>query len=214
MIDRDKDIRKKVAATLEIIRRNRTTLQPFYPQNLSVIKTISSQPHPLGDDELPEKITSEDYDEWVWSAFCNLLADKPRIQADPAIPDTVECPRKRLLRIGEDAERDGTPSELFRYLMELTDNGAKLPSTTERTMRKAQQYLTIAIAFRQFVTENGSRIKNFKDLKHNFRTKLDGLRLHISESTLERALRAHDLDWSAYAVEAPRKGRRKPPAHS
>lgn len=210
MTVRDPRIREIVA----LIRKAQTARRPFYPQSQSIIKTIGSQPQPLGEDELPEAITSEDYDEWVWSALCNLFADEPRIQADPARPDTVECPRKRLLRIGEEAERDGTPSELFRYLMELTDNGAKLPSPTERKIRKAQQYLTIAIGFRQFVAENGSRIKNFKDLKCDFRKKLDGLRLHISESTLERALRAHDLNWSAYAIDAPRKGRRNPPANS
>jgi hypothetical protein len=91
--------------------------------------------------------------------------------------------------------------------MELTDNGAKLLHVTERAKSTAQKYLNIAIAFKQFAAT--CKEANFKDLKLKFRRDRDGLRIHVSESTLERALRAHDLDWSAYDIDAPKKGTRK-----
>lgn len=171
----------------------------------AIVGKLISEPQEVIEEE---NITSTDYDDWIYQAFCDLIGGNPRIQATPAKPDTVECPRKRLLRIGREAEHEGKPSELFRYLMELTDNGTALPQVTERAMSVAQKYLNIAIAFKQFAAAFDHKGENFKDLKREFRRTRDDVRIHVSESTLERALRAHDLNWGAYAIEAPRKGKR------
>jgi hypothetical protein len=179
-----------------------------YPTGTVVIKTITSKPIPAPSEELPEELTTDDYDEWVYQALLDLARKPQRFHSCPDNEALIECPRRRLFRLGEEAQHEGKSSELYRYLMEITENGAKLPSATSRAMLKAQKYLNIAIAFKQFVAENGHKNKNFKDLKCRFREKRDLLRLHVSESTLERALRTYDLDWSAYAIDAPRKGKR------
>ncbi|WP_374358152.1 hypothetical protein [Pseudoduganella danionis] len=192
-------IRREVA---EIIG---SKIRHAYPPSELVIKSITSQSKPIGEDEQPQAFSADDYDHWVSQALSDLA--KKRFHACPDNPALIECPRARLLRIGTEAEREGKPSELFRYLMELTNNGATLPHVSGRVRLTAQKYLNIAIAFKQFAASHQGT--NFRDLKCKFRRDREGVGIYVSESTLERALRANDLDWSAYAIDAPRKGTRK-----
>ena len=182
---------------------------PTFPSSASIIKAITSQPQPLDQSEQPENVTTSDYDNWVLQALYDLIRTPQRFQSHPDNSTLIECPRARLLRIGQEAELEGKPSEIFRYLMELTGNGATLPHVTGRAMSAAQKYLDIAIAFKKFAANFDDKEGNFKALKYKFRMKREGAKIFVSESTLERALQAHDLNWSAYAIDAPRKGTRK-----
>lgn len=207
MSDKDK-IRSKTAVICEFIKHNQENARSFFPTSEHVIKAITSRPQPLKDGGQPEEITADDYDEWIYQAFLDLMRKPRKFHTHPDNPALIECPRLRLLRIGEEAEREGKPSKLFRYLMQITNNGTDLPRVTNWAMSTAQKYLNIAIAFKQFVETKHHEYKNFKDLKLEFRRDRENMRIHVSESTLERVLREHDLDWSAYAIGAPRKGKR------
>jgi hypothetical protein len=201
-------IRKKAAAAKETLK-NGNAAGSFYPSSALVIKAITTQPQLLGEHEQPEEILNEGYDDWVYQAFLDLARKPQRFHTCTNNTALIECPRERLLRLGMEAEIESKPSKLFRYLMELTDNGRALPHVTERALSTAQKYLNIAIAFKQFAAGCDREGANFKDMKCEFRRTRDAARIHVSESTLERALRMHDLDWSAYAIDAQRKGMRK-----
>jgi len=207
VIDRN---RNKIIGMLGVVKDDQKNARPFFPPSALVIKAIAYQPPAIEEVEQSEEISADDWNDWVYQAFLDLAKKPQRFHACPDNPAVIECPRKRLLRIGKEAEREGKPSELFLYLMELTDGGAKLPTATGRAILNAQKYLSIANAFRRFVTENSNDTKNYKELKLKFRAQRsqNEIGLHISESTLERALREHDLNWSAYAIDADRKARR------
>jgi hypothetical protein len=145
----------------------------------------------------------------VLQALFDLTKKPPRFQAHPDNSALIECPRARLLRIGQEAELEGKPSELFRHLMERTANGAMLPHVTERAIKAAQGHLNIALKFKEFTGSNKAKYESFKELKRRFRITCQFTEETISESTLERALKAHDINWSAYAINTPRKGARK-----
>jgi hypothetical protein len=209
MSDQDDRIRHKVAEVTEMLRSRPSNSRLTFPSSTSIIKAITSQPQPLGKGELPEEVTASEYDDWVLQALFDLTRTPQRFQAHPDNPTLIECPRARLLRIGREAKLEGKPSDMFRYLMEVTDNGATLPHVTGRAMLAAQKYLDIAVAFKRFVADFDRKEANFKDLKCKFRREREDAKIYVSESTLERALKAHDLNWSAYAIDAPRKGTRK-----
>lgn len=202
------DTKQKHQWLLDLLRELQGKPIRHYPSSASVINEIISKPEWLPPEDLTGEIAAGNSDDDVYQAFLDLAGKPRRFHTCPDNSELIECPRKRLLRIGDDAERNGNPSELFRYLMELTENGAKLPFVTSRAMSMAQKYLNIAIAFKQFAETNQHKYTNFKDLKCRFRKDREDMHIHVSESTLERALEAHELNWSAYAIDAPRKGQR------
>jgi hypothetical protein len=207
MSDQDR-IRGKAAAVIEILKNRHKNSGPIFPSSASIIKAITSQPY-LGETDVhPEEISASDHDDSVYQAFINLMQNPQRFQTCAEDPTVIECPKVRLMRIGREAEDAGKPSELFRYLMELTDNGLTLRGATKRAMLTAQKYLNIVIEFRKFAETFDRNHTNFKDLKREFRINREQIKIYVSESTLERALRNHDLEWSAYAIDAPRKGLR------
>lgn len=205
----DKESIKSKLSTIANLLSREKSVEPFFPSSALVIKSITPQQVSLEPDEQAEEYTAEDYDAWVYQAFLDLVQKPQRFHAHPDAPALIECPRERLFRIGREAKADGSPSEMYQYLMKLTNNGAKLPHVTKRTMEAAQRYLDIAVKFREFTKNNKKKYTNFKELKYQFRLACQFAEIDLSESTLERALRAHDLNWSAYAIEAPRKRTRK-----
>lgn len=209
MTIQDDQIRSKTAAVMDMLRNRSKDSRPLFVSSASVIKAITSQPQPLEAGEQPEEITANDYDRAVYQALFDLVKKPQRFQAHPDNAALIECPRARLLRIGEEAELEGKPSEMFRYLMALTNDGVTLPHATKRAMSTAQKYLDVATAFKTFAANFDHKKSNFKKLKNMFRNFREDMKLHVSESTLERALKAHDLNWSAYDINTPRKGTRK-----
>lgn len=208
MSDQDR-LRRRALAVAELCRNRQKTSLAFFPSSALVFKAITGQPQPVSSSEPPEEFTSEHYDEWIYQAFTDLVELPQRFKVHPDDRAVIECPRARLLRIGNEAELAGTPSELFRYLMEVTNNGSTLPQVTDRSMQAAQKRLDVAIAFRKFVQTKQTAHKNFKELKHQFRLTCQLTGMDVSESTIERALKAHDINWSAYAIDAPRKRKRR-----
>ena len=208
MSDQDDKIRSKAAVVTELLKNQRSNRSQFAPTSGQIIRAINPEPISLINRELPEVYTSEDYDRWVMRALEDLFHKPQRFHRHPDNPVVVECPRERVLRIGREAEASGQPSALFRELMKLTDNGAKLPHVTKRALDAAQNYLDIALKFREFVASK-SKYREYKNdypaLKAHFRRSHF---THLGESTIDRALSAYDLGWSAYAVANPRKGKR------
>jgi hypothetical protein len=205
----DKESMKSKLSTVANLLSREKSAKPLFPSSALVIKSITPQQVSLEPDEQAEEYTAEDYDNWVLQAFLDLIQTPQRFHAHPDTPELLECPRERLFRIGREANADGSPSEMYQYLMELTNNGTKLPHVTKRAMGAAQRYLDIAVKFRDFTKNNKNKYTNFKELKYQFRLACQFSEMDLSASTLERALKAHDLNWSAYAIEAPRKGTRK-----
>jgi hypothetical protein len=201
-------IERKIAAVMEILQSDRKSSYAC-PSSASIIKAITSQPDRVYNDEPPEETTASDYDDFVYQALFDLTRVPQRFQPCADNPEVIECPKARLMRIGKESEEDGRPSELFRYLMTLTNNGATLRPATQRSMLTAQKYLNIAIAFKKFAATFDCDRTNFKDMKRGFRRVREEMKLYVSESTIDRALKAHDIEWSAYAIDAPRKGKRK-----
>lgn len=193
---------------MEVLRNRQSHRSQFAPTSDQIFRAMNPEPQPLREGELPEEYTRADYDRWVEQALHDLLRKPQRFQRHPDNPALIECPRERLFRIGREAEAVGQPSELFRELMRLTDNGEKLPHVTKRALGAAQHYLDIALKFKEFVLRKKAEYPDYKALKWQFREFRTDQKIHVSDSTLERALRAHDLDWSAYAVANPRKGKR------
>ena len=208
MISQDHRLRTKLMAVTEILKKQRTQISKFVPTSAQIFRAINPQPQFLDVGELPEEYMSADYDRWVDQALHDLAFKPHRFHQHPDNPALIDCPRERLLRIGAEAEAAGQPSELFSELMRLTDNGVNLPYVTKHAMDTAQRYLDIALTFKEFALANKARYPDYKVLKWQFRKFGIGQKKFVSESTLERALRAHGLNWSAYAVASPRKGKR------
>lgn len=208
MISQDHRLRTKLMAVTEILKKQRTQISQFVPTSAQIFRAINPQPQFLDVGELPEEYLSADYDSWVDQALHDLAFKPHRFHQHPDNPALIDCPRERLLRIGAEAEASGQSSELFNELMKLTDNGVNLPYVTKRAMGTAQHYLDIALKFKEFALAKKAEYPDYKALKWQFRKFRTDQKIFVSESTLERALRAHDLDWSAYAVANPRKGKR------
>lgn len=196
-------IRNMRAAVLGIIKSNQNNPHPFFPSSAIVIKAITSQPYWI---EEPEDSTVEDWDAEVHQAACDLLCKPQRFYPHPNDPKKLERPEDRLRRIGN---RDGKKSPFYQELLAATADGRDLPHTTDRTFEAMQRRFDIVNAYRDYLTKrpdltNYMKAKN-KAYKHIQTTMLQ----QPSAAAIDDALRDFDMNWPAYIIAAPRKGRRK-----
>lgn len=152
-------------------------------------------------------MTAADYDDAVLSAFRDLAGKPQRFHKSPDDPSSVECPRARLMRIGQESVDAGKSSPLYLYLRELIEAGATLPTVTMRSQQTAQKRLTIVSRFVRSLAELGPSV-NFKDAKERFRISEQLKDNAPSQASIDDALTAYSLDWPAYGIDSPRKNRR------
>ncbi|MDR3480564.1 MAG: hypothetical protein P4L91_07590 [Burkholderiaceae bacterium] len=178
------------------------------PSNETLIRRMTSQGIQVTPKEAEEdrnSMTAEDYDDWVEQCIHDLV--KGRIHAGPD-GRTVEHPRDRIWRAGEESIREKKPSELFIYLKALIEQGEQLPTVTQRAIKTAQRRLDIANDYKKYLTGNQT---NLQQAKKEFKIKYQRLETPISSDTIDDALEMHNLNYSAYSADSPRKGRRKKP---
>jgi hypothetical protein len=176
-----------------------------------VVEMITKQPKAASEYDIgAEEQSSEDFDSVVYQAWLDLTSKPPRFHALPDDPRTIEDPTERLLRLGRESVSGKAPSELFRFLLSETKNGAGLPRVTTRAKMTAQKRLDIANAFKDFLRGLPDRT-NFKDAKSKFRIEIElrGINgLRPSGASVDDALAAYDIEWNAYSIDAARKGAR------
>lgn len=200
-------IAMKKVAFLQMLEKRRRNSTPYFPSDDSIINAITPRLSMEDDEHQTEQITGSDYDGWVEQALFDLTRRHIRFQPHPENPALIECPRARLLRLGNEAEQAGTPSEVFRLLMSATDNGKKLPHVTPRALRAAQSSLDIVNDFVNFVVSNKRRYKGYRELKAQFHIADQLAGTNRTPLKINRALNAYGI-WSAYAVANARKGKR------
>lgn len=203
----DKNARS-IPELMEAIRvklKNRSV--QLHPTSEMVIKAITRRPNWI---EEPEASTAEDWDAEVFHAACDLLCKPQRFYSHPNDPTRLERPEDRLRRIGN---RDGKKSPFYQELLEATDGGKDLPRTTDRTFKTMQKRFDIANTYRDFLAKHPSL--NYTEAKKEARAYIQttmqpsSSEATISDATIDDALRDFDMDWPAYSVASPRKGRRK-----
>jgi hypothetical protein len=206
------ETRLKKQKVLDMLNSRLERGNAFYPSGSLLIRTLAFRPDSKSDVAELEHISSSDYDNSIEQAYFDLVREPPRLQASSDDPTLIECPRARLLRIGREAEAEGKPSALFQVLMDATDNGKNLPTVSGRTISKAQKYLDIVNAYREYATNATKHKGDFAAMKKEFikgreeqRDSLVKKKLYVSRSMIERALREHELDWGAYDVLSRRK---------
>lgn len=181
-----------------------------HPASAQLIRMITQEPAKITPEEAQYEetsMTAADYDDAVFSAFRDLAVKPQRFQKAPDHPTAVECPKARLMRIGQESIEAGKPSPLYIYLRELIDAGATLPTVTNRALQAAQKRLAIASRFEAFLAERGPSV-NFKEAKALFRIREQSKVDAPTDAAIDDALAAYFLDWPAYSIESPRKNRR------
>lgn len=183
------------------------------PTSAMVIKSITSKsvllPEEEAHREMKARADSDNNDEAVYQAYFDLAKKSQRFHALPDNPAIIECPTQRLMRIGDEAIKDGHPSALFSFLLEQIRGGRTLPHVTSRALNTAQKRLTIANAFVAFMTEFPPLTSNFMEAKRKFRLSLAFADRAPSQATVDDALAAHDLGWSSYDIKWIPKKRKK-----
>jgi hypothetical protein len=223
-----------------------------------IFKAISRQPVQQSLDETLYDIETREYhnqnddnENEVYQAFIDLVEKPQRFYSLPDNPSIIECPRARLLRIGEAAKADeaasnaeqveqveqvddakaakctraieegkkakaaeaakknNKSSELYALLMELTQDGVKLPHVSARALSTAQKRLTIANAFVAFMAKLPPLTTNFMEAKRHFRKSLELAGSTATQTAVDDALAAHNLEWSSYDIKWIPKKRKK-----
>lgn len=218
--ERDKRLRK----LLESKPRSKRS-----PTSEALIRRLASQGNTATVEEVRDdqnSMTADDYDEWVWQCVHDVYIGRIQVGEDP---EKVEHPHERLHRLGALSINEGKPSQLCLFLVEKIQSGAKLPDLKHpnEAMKVAQRRLNIAIEFKKFLSAYLAnppllvkKISNFKmgessahriskislqDAKRRFKL----AHQEYTPRQIALALKEYHLDFHAYAVASPRKGRRK-----
>jgi len=180
------------------------------PSSEMVIAAINPRPVNLTPEEAEfERLSNcSEYEERIFDALYDLATHPPRFHPSPDDPALIECPLARFMRLGQESSNAGIPSQFYELVLQHTRNGLDLPAPTRRSMAKAQKYLDIKRRFVDFITTHGDTA-NFRELKRRFREDLEIKELNPpSQATIDDALSAYGLDWPAYSIGSPRKGKR------
>ncbi|WP_211454449.1 hypothetical protein [Collimonas antrihumi] len=179
-----------------------------YPTSAMLISMITRKPVQLPHEAQEEAAatTTDDHDDFVYQAFLDLISKPPCFNTLPDNPAIIECPRERLMRLGEESIQEGKPSLLYLFLLEQTRGGTKLPHITNRALHTAQKRLDIKNAFVDFLATH-PQLGNFKEAKKRFRMKLEETPKPPSQAAVDDALKEHHLNWSSYSIDASRKNR-------
>lgn len=195
-----------------------------------VIKAIISPPVQITEDEYSpsdDEFSSQEYDELVVRAFRDIESWRIQTGEDPT---KVEHPHDRLRRIGEESIAAGKRSRIYLIIKARLKRGRltlPLPKHPQNSMRVAQRRLDIAIEYKKYLTgyvENPpykrSKVSEFSlrdsDPKRTPVIKLSTAKAEFSrlnewrwsKKTIDRALKEHNINWSAYSTASPRKGKR------
>jgi hypothetical protein len=216
--------KEKIEAMMSMLGTKPQPLKP--PTSEKLIAGITRQGVTLTPEEAAHErdtTTASDYDDWIMQALRDLC--KGRIRAGEG-GESVEHPLHRLHRIGEESILEGKESALYLRFKELVAEGYPVPTFTNRSMKTAQSRLDIANSYLQHLAKHlespplrHSTIKesawergdvrqpkiSLLDAKKEFKRKTPS----FSTSAIDRALKAHDLDFPAYGVDSPRKEKRK-----